>query len=221
MALRRILINPRFQRRIAKTKGSHWEALLAEYSEMRQEIRQYTSQIFTVFYTLIGASLVIDGWMFTDMKELWFLPLFAIGLLSICFFVILQLKRVAHRIAYFQRHHIETKISGIRWATVFFRIQDEKKKEGKRFRTGSEWMAILLIVLQLINLILSTLIFWSCGTSCAVDWIVLRFQICPWQGALMISFGGLIFITIEVLVMRCLLNFGKIEEEIKNHLPTV
>lgn len=167
------------------------EAVLKEYSVIRDEILQLNSQIFTIFTSGLGLDIVIIGWIFASkqhFQDLWYLPLFGIVILFITNLILLNKNRLAHRLAIFQKYFIEERIPDICWGRVYFAYRKEYPTGmfEKIFERIAEGTAILVLIVQAINLLLFLiLIAWkfpnlSCYSILAIVGICILGLILQW-----------------------------------------
>lgn len=106
------------------------EAVLAEYKAVRSEIEQLNGQGFATIGSSLGLNLTILVWFFGRAPTTYALPTIGIVLLFFGSLVLVNRIRLAHRLAYFQKYFIETRVPDICWARVYFEYRAEYKKKG-------------------------------------------------------------------------------------------
>ena len=175
------------------------EAALAEYSSISNEILQLNSQIFTVLTSGLGLNILIIGWMFTsDPFNLWYLPLVGIGLLSITNILLLNINRLAHRLAIFQKYFIEDRLPDICWARVGFAYRELYEYKGLQvlYERIAQNRFLLILLTQFVNLLL-VVFFKFEPISIPIIVIVLLLGVGQW------------------LLMKSMTNYKSIEEAFK------
>jgi hypothetical protein len=110
-------------------------AIIAEYNNVRAEIRQLNDQIFKVLIGSLGMDVTVIGWMIAKNDPETYYPLLTLGvfILFLGCVLLLNRNRLAHRLAIFQSVFIERRISDICWGRVYFQYREEYSKRPRSF----------------------------------------------------------------------------------------
>jgi hypothetical protein len=130
------------------------EVILEEYRNVRSEISQLNSQVFTAITISVGANVTILGWMFSkdEPSKYLFLPLAGVLILfGACILVLVQVK-LAHRLALFQKYSIENRLPDICWARVYFQYIKEYRPPFIERLAGSS--ILVLAIIQIGNILI-------------------------------------------------------------------
>jgi hypothetical protein len=135
--------------------------MLAEYSSIRDEIRQLNSQAFTSISGSLTLNLIILGWMLGSSapSNMIFLPFMAFIILITANFLIAHKIRAAHRLALYQLNFIENNLPQIRWARVYFDFRKRVEKEKGKFRVSiterfDEVQLLAIVVVQIFDILI-------------------------------------------------------------------
>jgi hypothetical protein len=151
-------------------------AILSEYKSIRDEINQLNTQIITAFSFVLSGNLIILGWMFSKENSQDYLYLLIISFILLIFgnIIIISRNRLAHRLALFQKYFIETRLTDIYWARVYFDYRETYKKSSmcyfiiNIFERLSDVFCWFLNILSLLNLI----IIFLYNINCKLQWFV-------------------------------------------------
>lgn len=179
------------------------DAIIAEYSAIRDEILQLNNQIFVAFTSSLGLNATVLGWMFSKNNPVDHIHLIAIGAFVLLLGNALSLNknRLAHRLAYYQKFFIEERLPDIQWARAYFNYRDvyQKRKNHQEHdvlislpERIAESSTLLIVSVQILNAVVAV-IFWEPRA-----WIV----------------GGLcgVFALINSLIDRALTDYKEIRE---------
>jgi hypothetical protein len=188
------------------------DAVLAEYRSVRNEIEQANGQVFTVLSSSLALNMVVLGWLFGKERSSEFFALPTIGiLLLLCgTIILLNRNRGAHRLAYFQKYFIESRIPDICWARIYFEYRVRYPIAG--FDTGfaerlAESGAYVLIAAGMVNIvilaILGLLPLVKSGST-DIDWVqVANFAI------------ALVLIGLQIRFVRVMVDYRPIDATIR------
>jgi hypothetical protein len=184
------------------------DAVFAEYRSVRNEIEQLNGQVFTVLSSSLALNIAVLGWLFGKERSSEFFALPTIGiLLLLCgTIILLNRNRGAHRLAFFQKYFIESRIPDICWGRIYFEYRERYPIAG--FVTGcaerlAESGVYVLIAAGVVNIgILAILglrpFFESASTD--IDWVqVANFAI------------ALVLIGLQICFARVMTNYRPID----------
>lgn len=136
------------------------EAALAEYKAIRSEIEQLNGQIFATISSSLTLNLAILGFFLEKAPTSYVLPTVGIILLFFGNLILLNRNRGAHRLAYFQKYFIESRIPDICWGRVYFAYRPEYDKRktiltdlSERLAESGTWLLVFSALINVIVLI--------------------------------------------------------------------
>jgi hypothetical protein len=102
------------------------DAVLAEYRSVRNEIEQLNGQVFAVLSSSLALNVAVLGWLFGKERSSEFFALPTVGILFLLCgtIILLNRNRLAHRLAFFQKYFIESRIPDICWGRVYFEYRE-------------------------------------------------------------------------------------------------
>lgn len=132
------------------------EVILAEYASVRSEIQQFNGQVFSVLCSSLALNIAVLGWLIGKSNPLQFylLPTLGIFLLLMGDVMLLNRNRLAHRLALFQKHFIESRLPDFCWSRVYFEYRNRYPKNllVKLSERLADSAAFILLFAGIINL---------------------------------------------------------------------
>lgn len=100
--------------------------IVEEYKSVRAEILQLNGQIFGTLSTSLSLNIAILGWFYASSHatDYYGLPTLGILVLFLGNIILLNRNRLSHRLSYFQKYFIETRLPCIVWSRVYLAYRD-------------------------------------------------------------------------------------------------